>query len=82
VALHSAVAAVSDRRAERRSESAATEKLRQSQTAATVVLVRERPEAVGYVTYQHFPIHLLTAWTAKRLLATEPIHCAFKRFCW
>jgi REP element-mobilizing transposase RayT len=56
-------------------------KMRQSETAATVVGVRERLKRLD-VMYQHFPIYFVTACTAKRkqLLATETVHRDFKEF--
>ena len=55
--------------------------MRQSETAATVVLVRERLKRLDII-YQHFPMYFVTACAAKRqnLLANEPIHSAFKAF--
>ena len=55
--------------------------MRQSETAATVILMRERLKRLD-VIYQHFPIYFVTACTSKRqqLLANEPIHSAFKDF--
>src|SRR5262245_61701505 len=65
----------------RGSESAATERLRQSETAPTVIRVRERLKRLD-ILYQHFPIYFVTACTARRkqLLATEVVHRAFKGF--
>jgi len=55
--------------------------MRQSETAATVVLVRERLKRLDII-YQHFPMYFVTACAAERqkLLANEPIHSAFKAF--
>jgi REP element-mobilizing transposase RayT len=67
------VAAVSDRREHRKD--------RQSETAATVVLVRERLKHLDII-YQHFSLYFVTACAAKRqnLLASEHIQSAFKAF--
>src|SRR5215813_3575162 len=55
--------------------------MRQSETAATVILVRERLKRLD-VVYQRFPIYFVTAWTSNRqhLLANELAHRAFKEF--
>ena|SRR5437870_6425931 len=55
--------------------------MRQSETAATISLVRQRLKRLDIV-YQRSPIYFVTACTAERqkLLANAPMHSVFKAF--